>query len=348
MNDSEKALLDLVPTPLFVLEVSRDGDVMYTYFNKVALDVAKFSLSDYVGLNAMNLYEGKYGEFAYQKHVECFLTSQASTYLLQLPIDGKVRSISTRLMPVVDGDGLVTRIIGASTELTAEHELDKVRVESQSIEDELQEFVYLAAHDLRSPMKKVRLFADMLREDFKDLGDGKLDLIHLLEKISIETMTMIQAMLRYAQAGGTEEPAKAIRLLDVCNGILSTLDPTMLNTYRIDDCSVVGDYVLIQTVLRNLIDNALKHNEPNAVSIDISVKNASAESYFTLSVIDNGKGMEAPCSLFANTDRERSMRGFGLRAISKLITNAGGDIVAEHSYKGAGLAVTATLPGRVN
>lgn len=117
MLDSELALLDNIPSPIFILELSSDGDVTYTFFNETAINTAKFELTDFVGCNATELYKGEYGEHAYEKHLECFQTAKQSTYTLLLPINGKLRSIKTNLKPILNSDGLVVRVIGASTEI---------------------------------------------------------------------------------------------------------------------------------------------------------------------------------------------------------------------------------------
>ena len=190
------------------------------------------------------------------------------------------------------------------------------------------------------------MFADMLREDFEDLGDGKLELINILERISIESMSMIQSVLRHAETTGIDESIEEINLLELFGGIISTLDPAEVHQCHVDDCSIYGDRVLIQTVLRNLVDNAIKHNTPNAIMLRVTVVNTTS-GYFTMTVTDNGNGMHAPEKLFAATDNNRSKSGFGLLAIRKLIKKAGGNIVADHGNDGTGLAVTTTLPGRV-
>jgi len=347
MNDSELALLDLVATPLFVLDASSDGELSYLFFNKAALDIAKFNLEDYLGLNAKNLYHSEYGEFAFQKHTECYLSAQAVTYILPLPLDGKLRSIRTHLTPRLNDSGQVTHIIGTSTEVTVEQDLNDIREESRGIEKELQEFFYLAAHDLRSPMKRIHMLADLLREDFQDLGDGKLEIINMLEKIAVESMSMIQRVLQHAETTGIEESVEDFSLPVLIDNILATLDPNKAHQYRIDDCSIIANKALIQAVLRNLVDNALNHNQPNTISLDVKAVN-SKSGYFTLTVSDNGKGMDAPEKLFSNTDTDRSKSGFGLLAIRTLIKKAGGDIFAKKPDDGPGLAVTVMLPGNVS
>lgn len=346
MNSSELALLDLVPTPIYILDVSSDENLIYSYLNEAALDFSNFSLSDIIGLSATSLFDGDLGELVSQKHKECYRLAQPTAYVLQLPLNGKLRTVKTRLMPILNTEGYVTQIIGASADITAERDLDQFRESSRGIENELQEFVYLAAHDLRSPMKKVQAFSDILREDFKDMGDGKLELIDMIEKISIDSLSMIERLLRHAETIGIKSSIEDFHLMDVTDRILAQLDPQEHHRWRADDCSIRGDVILVETFLRNLVDNALKHNSPNAVTLDVSAKNIK-RGYITITITDNGKGVYAPENLFSQHEGVRSKSGFGLLAIRKLIKRAGGDIRAELPDSGEGLAVSVTLPGKI-
>jgi len=53
----------------------------------------------------------------------------------------------------------------------------------------------MAAHDLRTPMNNVKTMADMLRHDFQDMGDGKLELINMLERVAVKSTNLINDVL---------------------------------------------------------------------------------------------------------------------------------------------------------
>jgi light-regulated signal transduction histidine kinase (bacteriophytochrome) len=140
---------------------------------------------------------------------------------LSLPIDGEVRSFRTHLKPTFDPNGNVTRLIGTSEDISAEEELKTLRLRTQTVSKELEEFMYMAAHDLRGPMRSVHILADFLREDFSDLGDGKLDLIDKLENISVQANSMLDEVLEHAEITGTQESMETFNLSELCNDILS-------------------------------------------------------------------------------------------------------------------------------
>jgi len=347
VDEQDIASLHDVPVPLFVIEPASNGDLIYVAFNTAALKATKFVTSDYLGLTARQLFHGEYGEHAYQQHLETYRTGMSTNYELSLPLNGKLQHVRTRLLPVLSNDGRVIRMIGAVTDMNAEIELERFRTQSKNMMRERQEFIYLAAHDLRGPMKKVRMLANILREDFKDMGDGKMEVIDMLEKVSSESIDMVKRVLDHAEISEMEETVEQVSLPEICKAILTTLDPDQKHKSQIDDCSIYGDRLLLNTVLRNLIENAIKHNANKSVLITVSAKNA-LKGNFTMSVSDDGQGMLYPRRLFESTHANRSKSGFGLLAIRKLIKNRGGDISSDAAANGAGLCITMTLPGTVS
>jgi signal transduction histidine kinase len=339
--------LDHIPLPLFVLEPDNRGDLVYIAFNTTALEVAKFIPSDYLGRTAMDLYPGEFGQYAYEQHLKTYQSGKLHTYELSLPLDGRVRHIKTRLNPVLDSQGRVIRLIGASTEVTAEHDLQAVRDQARSIDTELQEFVYLAAHDLRSPMSSVQQMADLIRDDFVDLGDGKLQEIGMLETVATRALSLIDSVLQHAEVTSDNELIETFILADLCHPLLQLYDPSAQHTLVVNDCTIRADRKATEVIVRNLIDNAIKHNGSTPLRLEISATTLDSE-FFSVSVCDDGKGIPNPGTLFQATESNRSKSGFGLLAIRRLIKARGGTISAEAAGDGTGLVVTFTLPGTLS
>jgi len=339
-------LLDNVRTPVFVIEPDKNDNLVYVAFNKAALEISKFSPEDYLGRTALELYKGEYGEIAYKQHLKSFESGQAFVYTLQLPLNGKIQHIKTTLTPRKSKQGKVVQLIGTSVEVSAEQELKHVRSQAQLVTKELEEFVYLAAHDLRSPMRKVHMVADMLRDNFVDLGDGKLEAIGMLERLATNAMLMVESVLQYSEITGMEVSAEVFQLSELCDDILDGLDASDKQKIAVDDSKLYGDRVATSIVLRNLIDNALKHNQNEAISVFISASSVEAE-FYTVSVSDTGRGMRNPAALFEAGESTRSKSGFGLLAIRRLIKMRGGNIHAEDRKTGQGLSVVFSLPGTI-
>ncbi len=78
--------------------------------------------------------------------------------------------------------------------------MQSVESDAESRIREMEQYIAMAAHDLRTPMINVRLIAEFLKEGFKYLGDGKLQMIEDLAKISDKATSLISDVLAHAQA----------------------------------------------------------------------------------------------------------------------------------------------------
>lgn len=114
---------------------------------------------------------------------------------------------------------------------------------------------------------------------------------------------------------------------------------------RVHRC-IVGDKTATQIVLRNLLDNAIKHNSGRSITLTISV-NPSQPGMFQLVVEDDGAGFPDPAIAFLGGGGPRMDSGFGLMGVRRLVQTRGGDITAEKRSSGQGARVQLTLPGRI-
>lgn len=127
----------------------------------------------------------------------------------------------------------------------------------------LEDFVCLVAHDLRSPLRKVATIAEILREDFVGHCVGKLELIDMLGKIADKTKILIGDVLAHAQATAPTTEWVRFDFWDLVAQIKQMLAPMGRVRWTAPVVSIVGDRATPQIVLRNLMDNALKHAHPD-------------------------------------------------------------------------------------
>ena len=343
LNDQDFELLDSIEVPIFVLELNKAGELVYVAFNRAACKVANIKPSDFIGKTAKEVYRGRLGKLAYQQHVDTMMSCLKTTYELTLPLNGKERRIKTTLNPVMDVKGRFKRLIGTSEEITTQYRTQELELKMTAIDADIEQFVHLAAHDLRTPMNNIKLITDELRIGFNDLGDGKLELIDLVETVSQRAFRMIDDLLQHAQIVDSENSEAEFNLDTLCQEILVTLDPCEKHAVTVVDCVLFGDKNATQVVLRNLIDNAFKHNPGQSISVTISA--GSIHSMFEVTVQDNGVGFEDPAiALLAGRQSRSGKGGFGLRAIKRLIKSRGGTISAGKNTSGGAL-VRFSLPG---
>lgn len=234
---------------------------------------------------------------------------------------------------------------------------------------ELEQFAYVASHDLQEPLRKITAFSDLLVEQYSDTleGDGEL----YLSRITVAANRMrrlITDLLEYSRAGRiTSEEEKEIDLQNVIEMVLDDLEIAILEKKAKVEVGtfpkVMGKETEFRQVFQNLISNALKFSDPKKIpEIKINCQEAPREeikritqlepdlSYYKITVEDNGIGFDEEYSekIFAIFQRLHGKEAFegtgiGLSISKKIIEKSDGTIQAK-SKPGVGSVFTIYLP----
>lgn len=354
MEDHDRALLNTIRHPIFALEKSEDGSVRYVLFNAYACNAAQFQERDILGKTAAEVYPGRLGRLAYEHHMRAFETGLSRSYEIHLPIAGGHRRVRTSLDPVLDADGKVIRVFGSSIDITGIAAANELHTNVETWHSELEDFVNLAAHDLRRPMQQIGMIADLLQEDFEDMGDGKLELIEMLKTVATKTTALISDVLSQTQAARAVSDVTEFDLGALTDDILTMLDPMGACDCHTDNAWLSADRTAVLIILRNLIDNALKfaqpeHNDAHSddrLRIDVSACAAEGE-FIQITLRDNGIGFDASTLLFLQGGRFETGSGYGLMGVRRLLRARGGSISAWND-EDAGAVISFTLPGQIH
>ncbi|OED42701.1 hypothetical protein AB833_05595 [Chromatiales bacterium (ex Bugula neritina AB1)] len=344
--DEIQAVIEHIDTAVFILELNESDEPTYVALNAFIRKRGKLSLSDSIGKTAKQLYPGKFGEMAYRYHCECFASGQAASYDLTAAIGGDELRVRTSLAPNLNSDGAVVRVVGTANIVEAEYLIREAQENTLALNAEIEHIIGLSAHDLRSPMRNMSQLTDLLLDGFVDLGDGKLALVNMLKLVSSATQSLIGNIVDFTQTSKAAESVERFQLLTVCREIFSILDPADNHRFDCDHVVLFGDKIATQITLRNLIDNAIKHNADKKIHVSVSA-GAIADNVFEVVVSDDGQGLRNPEDLFSQKPPTKIDSGYGLYAVSRLIRSRGGQISASQKATGSGVEVRFSLPGRV-
>ncbi|WP_282604205.1 PAS domain-containing sensor histidine kinase [Pelagibius sp. Alg239-R121] len=351
MEQSELDLLDSIGNPVFVLDLQPSRWLTYIAWNQAAVERSGFSKEQVIGKTAREIYPGRLGRAAYDRHAAVAESGMPASYEIVLPLSFDDRVVKTTLMPLRNAEGKVHRLIGSSIDLSSERQQQTARIlaaaEVKALTSEMEQFVAMAAHDLRTPMLNVQEIAYMLRDGFEDHGDGKLELIELLETVSIKATTLISEVLSYARAVNAEIRQVEFDFGELCANIFTVLDPQEEHRLVSSAARLISDDVALQIILRNLIDNAVKHSGRGCVDVRICVA-AAGDDCLEFTVRDNGRGFDDPSLAFLSSGTFRTESGFGLLGIKRLVNARGGKIHAEVPKDQAGTIISFTFPGKIS
>ena len=345
MVSRELGFLDHIEAAVFVLDAKDESNPTYLALNDFACSKAGLKQAHVIGKTAKEIYPGRFGELAFRHHRQAIRSAKKSSYGMTLELNGQEREIQTTLTPIFDSAGALSRLVGTSLEVPTSGAGHSTRQGIEMLAGEMEQFISLAAHDLRSPMQNVRQLTDLILEDFRDLGDGKVDMIRMLERVATTSLNMITDLLTATSASGASENIAEFALCDLTTEILVSLDPSAQHVVHCTPQMLQADRTAFQIVLRNLIDNAFKHSGKSVVQLSISV-NPGVDGFIEGVIKDNGIGFPDPTIAFLDSGELRPESGFGLLGVRRLLEARGGSISAQNPAGGEGCVIRFTLPGQ--
>ena len=224
---------------------------------------------------------------------------------------------------------------------------------------ELEQFAFVASHDLQEPLRKIQAFGDRLRTKIKgEIAPEALDYLERMQSASARMRTLINDLLTFSRVIRRSEPFVPVELSSVIKGVLMDLEMRVEKTgaqVEIGELPVLeADPVQMHQLLLNLLTNALKFQPRGAVpAVKINSRrfsSPSGEQFCELSVQDNGIGFEEKYleKMFAVFQRlhgrnEYEGTGVGL-AVCRRITDRHHGTVTAKSQLGQGATFLVTLP----
>jgi light-regulated signal transduction histidine kinase (bacteriophytochrome) len=218
---------------------------------------------------------------------------------------------------------------------------------------ELEQFAYVASHDLQEPLRMVSSYVQLLEKKYRDqMGDEADEFIEFAVDGARRMQELINDLLDYSRVGRFGKPFETVDMNDVLATALANLGvaiDTHQATVTHGDLPVVrGDRVQLVQVFQNLISNAIKFRGPEAPRVEVKGRREGDEWIF--SVVDNGVGFDQSYSerIFQIFQRLQSRAesegtGIGLAIASRIVQRHGGRIWAE-SEVGKGSVFYFSIP----
>ncbi len=176
------------------------------------------------------------------------------------------------------------------------NELDKqLRILASSNRD-LEEFAFIASHDLQEPLRVISNYSQLLKRRYKStLADEAQDFLTYIIDGTQRMQKLIRDLLGYSKVGRKQVNFELVNVSQVITDIFEdlqlTIDSTQAQIHFDDDIEIRADPVQLRQLLQNLISNAIKYRNPNE-SPHIFIKVEDDGDYWLLSVADNGIGIE--------------------------------------------------------
>ncbi len=234
-------------------------------------------------------------------------------------------------------------------------ELSQAVAKLESMNQELQEFAFIASHDLQEPLRKIQAFGSILVTKQKGLLDPEAqDITSRITRAASRMSELLRSLLNYSRTGTSELNYKPVSLTEVARDAVSDLE-LLINKVKgsveISELPTVdADAQLLRQLFQNIIENSIKYrkeSEPPVVKIYGNI----TDSVCRIVVEDNGIGFDECYSpkIFKPFERLHGRNapytgtGMGLAICKKIVTRHGGEITAR-SIQGQGATFIVTLP----
>jgi len=349
----QAALLDNIPELAWL----KDSESRYIAMNGPCAQAGGVTPAEAVGKTDFDFWPAEIAELYRRDDLEV-MTSRVHKRVEEPLVskDGKRIWIETIKSPIFDGQGQVVGTVGTARDITArrasEAALTHHMVELARVNAELDEFTYVASHDLQEPVRKLMAFSDWLR---KDLGDSlppraEQDLGFIVDAAQ-RMQRLVGDLLALSRTGKVSMTREKVALDDAVNRALETLELKIAESgaalSRVPLPSVRGDLTLLSQLYQNLIGNALKFITAPIPEISLTADQVNGEWVF--GVRDNGIGIDPKYieQIFQPFKRLHGRgqfdgSGIGLSICRKVVERHGGRIWVE-SEEGRGAHFKFTL-----
>jgi PAS domain S-box-containing protein len=299
--------------------------------------------------------------------------------------DGQIRWVRSQGKVFFNNILLAEKFIGTVLDIT-EEKLAKVALEEKVAErtkdlrdanqklalsnNELEQFAFVASHDLQEPLRKIQAFGDMLKDKLpENAGPQLVDYVNRMQSASARMKILIDSLLAFSRVSFNQSEHQFTNLTQLVNGVLADLETVIKEKNATVHVSklfpVKGEPLHLRQLFQNLIGNALKFTrEDRKPEIHISacllegkasgmqiISDDESKTFQLIEISDNGIGFEPEYSkkIFGLFQRlhgkqEYPGSGMGLSIVQKVVSNHGGYIEA-HSTAGEGATFRILLPG---
>jgi PAS domain S-box-containing protein len=353
-----------------------DAELRVTRFNHAFEELTRRSAEEVVGRHLELLFPEDERRAEALDHVTSATTGGERWQVVEIPIlraDGEVRTVLWNSATVLGADGVTpVATIAQGQDITertlAEAEIKRLNTDLErrvaartrdltAANAELEEFVYSIAHDLRSPLRSLSGFSQIIDHDYAEaIDETGRDYLRRIRDAAGHLGELMDALMSLSRIGRQDLELHDVDLSALAQGVAIALcenDPGRLVDFEIEQGLVArGDTALCEIIVQNLIGNAWKFSAAETPAlIRFTAERQDGRRVFCVS--DNGVGFEpeyagklfAPFERLHTTD-EFPGTGIGLATVRRAVTRLGGTCWADAEQgSGARLYFTLEEPG---
>ncbi|HXA00963.1 MAG TPA: PAS domain-containing sensor histidine kinase [Cytophagaceae bacterium] len=379
-----ETILENIPGMVFIKSAK---DLRFTLFNKAGEDLLGFDRKDLIGKNDYDFFPPEQADFFTSKDRDVFKENRIVD-IPEEPINTKykgLRWLHTKKIPLFSQDGSPEYLLGISLDITERKiATDKIRQFNEILEQKVTErtkelqiakeelllvneklnsknkdlirinrdldnFVYMASHDLKIPVSNIEGLVNMLDASLQEKKFIDPDIQNTIQLINNSVDRFQDTIKELGEIGRIQKNAvidmEQLYVIDCINDVKLDLQ----NLIQSSEALIITDYIdctyiqfskgNLRSIVYNLLSNAIKYRSPDR-KLKVEVKTYSKDDFCIIEVKDNGLGIKAgqiekAFEMFKRLHAHVEGTGLGLYIVKRIVEDAGGKVEAE-SEEGKG------------
>ncbi|MGZ7117149.1 MAG: PAS domain S-box protein, partial [Methanobacterium sp.] len=283
--------------------IATDNKFNITSWNPAAFRMYGWSAEEVIGRNSKEILQTEFPGIDRSKIIESI--AKKDSYrgeAVQKHRDGSLIPVESVIMVLKDEFGINNGWVAVNRDISqrkrSEKELNIVLKDLRRSNEELEQFAYVASHDLQEPLRTIASFTQLLDRRYKDKLDSDAnEFMDYMVEASVRMKAQIEGLLEYSRVSTKGEKFEVVDLNDILEITVQSLYTSIKesNADIVHDKlpNVMGDAGQLQRVFQNLISNAIKFRKTEEpLKINISVRLNKEKDKFVFNVKDNGIGIE--------------------------------------------------------
>jgi len=341
-----KLVVESAPNAL----IMSDSAGLITLVNVKGENLFSYTREELIGKSIDILFPEKFStnhpknrDFNHGETVSRYFSAGAELYAVNK--SGLEFPVEVGLNPIKNGNemAMLASIIDITDRKKQEMQIKQQLIELKIKNQDMEQFSYIASHDLQEPLRTVSNYIMLLKEDYPEQLDDEIRTHLEMMNSAVNRMSMlVRSLLDFGRLGRN----KKLSATD-CNCLLSEVTADLNNLIVKSDATVIIENSLptlnlyeieIRQLFQNLINNAVKFSKANVAPV-VKVGFAQKKDCIEFYVADNGIGIDEKYSsrifqIFQRLHRsdEFEGHGIGLANCKKIVEMHGGNIWVESNY----------------
>lgn len=335
-NSKLEAMHQSIDTYLMFLITDPDGSIIYA--NKKFCDASGYSEQELIGQKPSIIKSGHHTNDFYHQFWQTIIAGKMwKGELKNKSKNGNYYWVDSTVLPVKDKTGKVTQFLAMHSSIDERKKLEEKILKNHQ---ELEEFAFIATHDLKSPIVNINSLINLIEESHEIDGKSKM----FIDKIKLSARQMENTIARLNEVVEHKDKISSslqiLSLQEILRNAIESISEIVQSSGAIisSDFSKAPELVFspteLNSIFQNLLTNAIKFSKPDENPF-INITSYITDNFTVLEIKDHGVGIDLSLykdklfGLFKRFHKNTEGKGIGLYIVKSIIDQHGGSIEVE-------------------